>query len=148
MISWVWIPTFFILLSAGILLVGVIRVGRILSRERMALLNFKFMALHFIFLFVWSIATFLAFNGNVNALEGNKLWYWTFYSLTNFGVNCFMAFILWRASGKKKKLLPCSPQVLEKCDSELMSQMTGDIESIYTADDSNRSFDEMIMDIE
>ena len=94
-ISWVYFPVFFIIVDAFILLIAVIRVGIILSHYEMVTVNFKFMALHCMFLFLWGLATLLAYLPYIIDMEGDTLWYWTFYSLVDFGVSCFMAFIFW-----------------------------------------------------
>ena len=105
-ITWVYLPFLFVMIDALLLSAGVIRVGRILHNERMVLVNFKFMAFHAIFVFVWGLSTVLAYLPYLKNTDGEKIWYWTIYSVIDFGVSCFIAVILWRVSGKKNEKLP------------------------------------------
>ena len=89
------------MIDAGVLMGAVIRVARILKNERMVFLNFKFMALHATFLFIWGLSTFLAYLPYLTDRDSVTLWYWTVFTVINFGVSFFIAFILWIVIGKK-----------------------------------------------
>jgi len=98
---WVWIPFFFLLFDAFVLLVAVVRVYRVLRQENVISVHEKYMAMQVILLLLLALGNGFVSLAYLQSSE-NTFWSWTVNAVIEFIVTLVMLFIMWRVSGKEK----------------------------------------------